>query len=319
MKLTLVALVASVVVFSAQRADACGCFTPPDPTVPVLQAGERILFSVKNGEVTAVVQVQYTGAGGEFGWLLPLPSVPTLELGTDELFARLTSATQPRYRMTTGFDSSCRLSQGAGGGTFASGGGGAGGGNGTSVDAGAQAPSPLVVQDAVGPYDYAVLRADSKAAMLDWLATNRYFVPAGTDDAVAPYVRPGAYFLALKLRPGNDTGDLVPVVLRYQSDLGVIPLTLTSTGAQENMGVQVWMLGEGRAIPRNYNHTVLNDALIDWPRAGANYNDVVIRAVKEAPERHSFVTEYAGPSDVMPGRARWAEPLRNQSRARGAT
>ncbi len=299
MKLALTLLCACAVSLWSSRSEACGCFTPPNPTVPVVQAGERILFAVQNGQVTAHVQVQYAGASGqEFGWLLPLPSVPTLELGTDELFAQLTTTTQPRYQMNTVLSPECRQSFGSGGGQGSTG-GAAGGGTASAVDAGGSGPSPLVVQDSVGPYDYAVLRADSKMAMLDWLASNRYFVPAGTDDSVAPYIREGAFFLALKLRPGNTTGDLQPVVLHYASDLGVIPITLTSTGAQENMGVQVWMLGDSRAIPRNYNHTVLNDAVIDWPSRGANYNDVIIRAVGEAPGKHTFVTEYAGSSSVM--------------------
>ena len=299
--LTLFCSVAVILWSQSQRAEACGCFTPPNPTVPVVQAGERILFAVQNGEVTAHVQVQYAGASGqEFGWLLPLPSVPTLELGTDELFAQLTTTTQPRYQMNTVLSPDCRQGFGSGGGNGSGGGSAAGGGPGFgAADAGSSGISPLVVQDSVGPYDYAVLRADSKVAMLEWLAANRYFVPTGTDDAVAPYIRTGGFFLALKLRPGNTTGDLQPVVLHYQSDLGVIPITLTSTGAQENMGVQVWMLGESRAIPRNYNHTVINDAVIDWPNRGANYNDVIIRAVGEAPGRHTFVTEYAGTSSVM--------------------
>ncbi len=300
MKLALTLSCAVALGLWSQRAEACGCFTPPDPTVPVLQAGERILFAVQNGQVTAHVQVQYSGAAGqEFGWLLPLPSVPTLELGTDELFTRLTTTTQPRYQLNTVFDPNCPqfgFGSGAGGGT------GTGGFADAGLNAGSDAGiSPLVVQDSVGPYDYAVLRADSKTAMLEWLATNRYFVPAGTDESVAPYIREGGFFLALKLRAGNTAGDLLPVVLRYTSDLGVIPITLTATGATENMGVQVWMLGTGRAIPRNYNHTVLNDSVIDWPSRGANYNDVVIRAVGEAPGRHTFVTEYAGPSTVMRG------------------
>ncbi len=299
MKLALTSSCLLVAVLWARPAEACGCFTPPNPTVPVVQAGERILFAVENGEVTAHVQVQYAGASGqEFGWLLPLPSVPTLELGTDELFARLTTTTQPRYQMNTTFSPHCRGFSGAGGSGGFGGGSTTGGGPGGFADAGSSG-SPLVVQDSVGPYDYAVLRADSKADMLEWLQTNRYFVPAGTDDSVAPYIRPGAFFLALKLRPGNTTGDLQPVVLRYASDLGVIPITLTSTGAQENMGVQVWMLGAHRAIPRNYNHTIINDAVIDWPSRGANYNDVIIRAVGEAPGKHTFVTEFAGPSTVM--------------------
>lgn len=96
MKLTLTLLCTLALTLWSQRTEACGCFTPPNPTVPVVQAGERILFAVQNGEVTAHVQVQYSGASGqEFGWLLPLPSVPTLELGTDELFALLTTTTQP--------------------------------------------------------------------------------------------------------------------------------------------------------------------------------------------------------------------------------
>lgn len=299
MKTCLWLLSCLVVMLAASEADACGCFAPPNPTVPVVQAGERILFAVKNGQVTAHVQVVYSGANAsEFGWLLPMPAVPTLELGSDELFVQLTSTTQPRYQLDTTFDPGCfSASAGTGGGTAF---GNAGGGASASgfLDAGA-GPPVLVVQDSVGPYDYAVLRADSKTDMLDWLRTNRFFVPAGTEAAVDPYIRPGGFFLALKLRAGNTTGDLQPVVLRYQSDVGSIPITLTGVGATPNMGVQVWMLGNGRAIPRNYHHTVLNDARIDWQGGGRNYNDVVIAAVSEAPDRHSFVTEYAGPSVVM--------------------
>lgn len=297
---TLLSLISCLVVLlAASEAEACGCFAPPDPTVPVVQAGERILFAVKNGQVTAHVQVVYDGANAsEFGWLLPMPAVPTLELGTDELFVQLTSTTQPRYRLDTTFDSNCFAASGGTGGGSAF--GNAAGGSASSFqDAGSAGPPVLVVQDSVGPYDYAVLRADWKTDMLDWLRTNRFFVPAGTESAVDPYIRPGGYFLALKLRAGNTTGDLQPVVLHYQSDVGSIPITLTGVGATPNMGVQVWMLGNGRAIPRNYHHTVLNDARIDWRSSGSNYNDVVIAAVSEAPERHSFVTEYAGPSIVM--------------------
>ena len=89
------------------------------------------------------------------------------------------------------------------------------------------------------------------------------------------------------------------MVVKYASDLPMIPIVLTSVGAKPDMGIQVWMLGEGRAIPRNYYHTVINDAVIDWITAGANYNDVIIRATKEAVGRHTFVTEYAGSSDIL--------------------
>src|SRR5207248_3730207 len=125
------------------------CFTPPDPTVPVVQAGEKILFAVKDGQVTAHVQVQYSGTAAEFGWLLPLPSVPTLELEVDEVFTQLTLATQPKYRMGTSFESNCAPVGGFGG----AGGSGTGGGSAGFGDAGSAADAgtggPLVVQDSI--------------------------------------------------------------------------------------------------------------------------------------------------------------------------
>jgi MYXO-CTERM domain-containing protein len=284
---------AGALALSDGPARACGCFTPPDPSVPVVQAGERILFSVDNGQVTAHIQIQYSGAAGDFGWLLPLPSVPKLELGTDEVFNTLTAQTQPKYHLTRVFNGNCRFPTVTQGANF-----GASPNSGGDGDK-SQDPPIVVIQSSVGPYDYAVLHGDSKQDMLDWLAANRYFVPAGTDDVVQNYVHPGAYFLALKLHPGAQVGDLQPVVVHYASDLPMIPIVLSSVAAQPDMGIQVWMLGAGRAIPRNYYHTVINDAAIDWQNAGQNYNDVIIRATREAPGRHTFVTEYAGSAAIM--------------------
>jgi Uncharacterized protein conserved in bacteria (DUF2330) len=290
---------AAVVVVAAlslwsQRAEACGCFAPPDPSVPIVQAGERILFAVDNGKVTAHIQIQYAGDAKDFGWLLPLPSVPTLKIGTEELFTALINTTQPRYFVNTKLNGNCNGGiRGLGGtaGPSADGSFNAGGAEGGK--------SPLVLQSSIGPYDYAVLKADNKDAMLKWLSDNRYFVPAGTEDVVGPYINPGAYFLALKLKSGKATGDIQPVVLEYPSALPMIPIILTSVAANPNMGIQVWMLGQGRAIPRNYHHVVINDAQLDWLNQASNYNDVIIKAVSEAPEKHAFATEYAGPSDVM--------------------
>ncbi|MDP3501470.1 MAG: DUF2330 domain-containing protein [Myxococcales bacterium] len=279
-----------VVAFQPSSASACGCFAQPSVTVSdaVVQAGERILFAVDNGTVTAHIQIQYSGNAQDFGWLLPLPSVPVVDVGTDELFAQLIGKTTPRYSVT---GVSCQPpSLGCGPSAPIAG----------AATQNEQPPDgPLVIASSVGPYDYAVLKADDKTAMLAWLNTNRFFVPATSDEALAPYLRPGAYFLALKLRSGAWTGQIRPIVLKYASELPVIPITLTSIGAVPNMGIQVWVLGNARAIPRNFSHVELNDALLDWENRVKNYADVVTKAVAEAPGKHAFVTEYAGPSEVM--------------------
>src|SRR5579859_8137282 len=192
-------------------AEACGCFTPPDPSVPVVQAGERIAFAMDGGNVVAHIQIQYSGDAKEFGWLLPLPAVPNLELGVDELFNQVIATTQPKYKLNRVYEGNCSFNPGR----FGFGGGGPASAPQTSNDVGGMAtdgPSVLVIQDSIGPYDYAVLHADSKDDMLNWLNTNHYFVPAGTDATVNAYIHPGAYFLALKLKSGQSAGDLQPVV-----------------------------------------------------------------------------------------------------------
>jgi hypothetical protein len=298
----------------ASDAAACGCFAQPSPATPVVQAGERILFAHEGDQVIAYIQLRYQGAADQFGWLVPLPSVPTLEVGTDELFTTLDNATLPQYLLTRttqfcggGSSSSSSSSGGFGCGGFDAASSGGGGGAGGVEDLGAAfasdmgAPNVAVVQASIGPYDYAVLKADDETAMLQWLSDNRYFVPTGTMDAAKPYIHPGGYFLALKLRGGQSTGDIAPIVLRYTSDLPMIPITLTQVGAVPNMGILVWVLGEARAIPRNYYSVVLDDLPV-WFSNFAAYNSSLIAAVKEAPGRHGFITQYAGSRHVLDGR-----------------
>ena len=291
----------------ASDARACGCFAQPSVATPVVQAGERILFAHEGDQVIAYIQIQYQGAADDFGWIVPLPSVPTLDVGTDELFKMLDGATLPQYRLT-------RNRQLCGGGSSSStgleGGGGCGFGDGSVETAAAtdmgvaqashdMAAGGIVVEQAsIGPYDYAVLKADDESAMLQWLSDNRYFVPTGTDAAVMPYIHPGAYFLALKLRGGATTGDIAPIVLRYTSDLPMIPITLTQVGAVDNMGILVWVAGEARAIPHNYYHVVLDDLPV-WFDNFSTYNQNLIDAVHEAPSKHGFITQYAGPSQLV--------------------
>ncbi|HEX6835761.1 MAG TPA: DUF2330 domain-containing protein [Polyangia bacterium] len=293
----------------AADARACGCFAMGSTAQPVVQAGERILFAHEGDQVIAYIQIKYQGAADQFGWIVPLPTVPTLEVGTDELFTMLDQTTLPQYRLMNNV-------QYCGGGTSSStdvdGAGGCGFGNASSPGYGGGGASDMgiyashdmaaggvvVTQASIGPYDYAVLKADDETAMLQWLSDNRYFVPAGTDAAVMPYIHPGAYFLALKLRGGATTGDIAPIVLRYTSDLPMIPITLTQVGAVDNMGILVWVAGEARAIPRNYYHVVVDDLPV-WFGNFSTYNQDLIDAVHEAPGKHGFITQYAGGSQLV--------------------
>ena len=284
---------------------ACGCFAPTSVATPVVQAGEKILFAQQNGMTVMQVQVQYSGSPSDFGWLLPLPAVsmnsagmPGIDVGSQEVFDVLTALTQPTYSLTTlPCNSSSNRSSGPGCG---SGDDLFGTLDGAFPTAG-QNHTPVVTQSSVGPYDFAILKADNKDEMFNWLSANHYVVPAGTDAVVAPYIRPGGFFLALRLKAGQTAGDLQPVVLRYQSDLPMVPLVLTSASATPNMGILIWVLGQARAIPRNYANLVIDDAQLDWLNQVKNYADVVAKAVREVDGHHGFVTEFAGASSILSG------------------
>lgn len=277
----------------APDASACGCFAPPSPAEPVVQAGERIVFAHEDGKVVAHIQIQFQGDASEFAWLVPVPKVPELRLGSEELFTRIQEQTNPQFVLNrTG---NC----GGGGPTI----GCAGSADFAAIaDEGRQNSDPVAVEvSSAGPYDYAVVRADEKQPMVDWLNENRFFVPAGTAEAMDPYIRPGAYFLALKLRAGETVGSLQPVVLEYEAELPMIPIILTSVAAVPDMGVLVWVLGESRAIPHNYQHVEINEEHVDWINGASNYGEVVARAIDEADGGHAFVTEFAGSTQIMEG------------------
>jgi hypothetical protein len=296
-----VSLVAWALAGTARPAAACGCFTPPDVATPLVQAGEKLFFVVDNGKITMHVQLKYSGRAGDFGWLLPLPAIPInsqgmqgIDVGVDELFAQLEQRTQPTYILNTYGCQSGR--SGCAFPVF-----GAASAADGAVPVALPPMSPLIKQGTVGPYDFAILKADDKSQMLTWLNTNKYVVPVGSDQALGPYIRTGGFFLALRLKAGATAGDLQPVVLSYPSDLAQIPIILSSVAATPNMGILVWILGSARAIPRNYNHTVISDASLDWLHEVKNYSAVVTAAVGEAPARHSFVTEFVGDSSLMSG------------------
>ena len=299
----------AVAAASPRAAEACGCLPNMAPANPVVQAGERILFHVHQGEVTAHIQIAYTGQDtSSFGWLLPVPALPDLEMGSDAVFTALGATTGPNFQVTT-FDNCQRSGVGAraaGGGLFDCGCDrfGSSGTSGTvpiPPNNSSGDPNQVVIHGSVGPYDFAVVKADAEQPLTDWLTANRYFLPVGNDAVLKHYIGPGLYFLALRMMPGRPAGDISPVIVHYKSDLPMIPIMLTAATSTRVLPMNIWILGPARAVPRNFYHGVLNDAAIDWTNQAGNYNALVEQAAREAPRGQLFITEFAGGSDVAAG------------------
>lgn len=263
---------------------------------PVNQAAERILFSVDDGMVNMHVRLSYDGPPTAFGWMLPVPADVEDALSSEQLFSNLDQNFGPRFNVQQVFADNCFQGQNA---ARASGGGVPSSDGGIAEDA--APPSVQVLsREAIGPFDRALLLADDTAVLRAWLDENEFAIPEATDALLQPYIDEGAAFLVLKLLPGADSGDIQPLRLKFRGTAPTIPIRPTQVAATPDMGIIVHLLGDERAIPKNYQHVQINDGALDWMGGGQNYADVVSQAADEA-GGNAFATDYAGSSDVMLG------------------
>ncbi len=291
-----------------RSAQACGGLFC-NQSQPVNQAAERIVFANNgDGTVTAVIEIQYQGPSENFSWLLPISSVPMgdeIAVASKSSFDRLQTATNPQYSLTTRVEGVCDVpppcTTCGGGGASGFPGLATGGSGGT-----ANLPGSGVTVEAsgvVGSFEWTVISLDQSLAnpadaAVTWLTDNGYDVPEGSPGLLGPYLEDGLYLLALRLQKGADTGSIRPIALTYDATRPMIPIKLTSVAANDDMGVMVWVLGDGQAIPVNYNALELNEARINWFSANSTYNSVVIAAADEA-SGQGFVTEYAQPGSQL--------------------
>jgi hypothetical protein len=254
------------------------------------QSAERILYIQEGGTITVHIQISYTGDDDQFSWILPLPSQPTLGIGSDSIFSVLEMGTAPRFNLqwqntpNCWAGQTCALAE-AGGRREDSNGGG---GDGVTV----------LAQEKVGPYETVTIKGNSGAELLKWLSDNGYQQPAEAGPMIDQYAKGGYVFLALKLQKDKSSGDLAPIVVTLDETSPCLPLRLTAIAAAEDMPVVAWVLAEHRAIPKNFLHVEINEATVDWLQPGSNYKSVVSKAVDQA-SGHAFTTELARPTSKL--------------------
>ena len=76
-----------------REAQACGaCFVPPDENTQV--TGHRMIFATSMQQTTLYDQIKYTGAPGQFAWVLPIVGEVKVGLSSDVMFNVLDGMTQ---------------------------------------------------------------------------------------------------------------------------------------------------------------------------------------------------------------------------------
>jgi hypothetical protein len=283
-KLQIVALAGLAVIMVSLLAPAatlaCGGFFCT--TSPINQQVERIIFTQKGNDITAYVQINYTGDDADFAWVVPVPSVPEVDVVEMDMFTELDTMTAPIYIGPP--IPECALQDlavmavpeaaGAGGVTVYSSG-------------------------EVGPFGFDVVGSEDPDALINWLKENGYRITPEMEPLVHVYVKEQMLFLAMKLRPGAGVQDIQPVKMRYVSDRPMIPLRLTAVAANPNMGVLVWLLGNAQYESDNYAKLEIPDSDIQFfPFGGNNYFALRTQAI-DGVGGQGFITEFAGPTSDL--------------------
>jgi hypothetical protein len=276
------------------RTRACGGFFCQQ--FQIAQAAEQIIFHQDGDTVTAIVQIQYQGAAQDFSWVVPVNGIPELSLSSDLLFQNLESLTRPQF--TLDINGSTCITDRIGGPIFSLAGAAP-----ESSDAANDAIEVLARQS-VGPFDVQVVSSTDADALARWLAENNYDLTDRGAELIAPYVELGMNFVAVRLQQDRGVGDVQPLKMVYKSEHPMIPIRLTAVATQPNLGVLVWLLGPGRAVPVNYLHVTPNYAQLDWYRgtfaAFASYQNLITAAMDDAAVGgQGFATDYAGRDSAL--------------------
>jgi MYXO-CTERM domain-containing protein len=265
--------------------------------MPVDQTGETILFVMGPDYVEAHIEIQYepTPDADKFAWIVPILAVPEFSVGSDPLFDALRGGTVPSYGFTSTFDD-CGGDDGDGNGSSAGDPGGTSGDDGNGGDDGPE----VVLQETVGAFEVTVLEGGTAASVMQWLEANGYDQDPAAEPILGEYLAEGFLFAAFKLDNDAESDEIHPVVLRFAANEACVPIRLTRIAAADDMDIRTFFLSEHRVVPQTYKHVLVNPLKLQWPTFASNYKEVITLAVDvDEANGRAFVTEYAGPSDVV--------------------
>jgi hypothetical protein len=281
-------------VVTPRPARACGgCFHQPSPTQVTVVTGHRMVFSVSQQQTVLWDQIEYSGSPQDFAWILPVQAGATLQLSHDEFFSALDSLTDP---VITGPSPNCN---GAGGGGLGCGSASASG-NFASADYGGSGSSVQVVsQSVVGPYDTVTIQSTDPNAIYDWLNANGYATPDAMRPTIDAYVQGGFDFLAVRLAPGQGVQAMQPVRVVTQGAGLVLPLRMVAAGVGAQVGITLYVIGEGRYEAQNFANAVVQSSQLTWDPTQNQSNYETLAEQLMGSNGGTWLTEFAEPTSLV--------------------
>ena len=234
------------------------------------------------GREDLLLQVKYEGPVDEFGWLIPVPSLPTVQRGSMEAFYELSQLTQRQF------------------------GGGIGGTKGDMTMGGADSEGhatkvKVIETKTVGASQVSILAATDGGALERWLKENGYSIPGGKTEReiVDDYIRRGWFFVAAKIDLNGSgfklvsskpqgaatpaqakssiqkklaSGELHPLLIAFDTARCVFPLKISSVAGKPSE-VSLYVISEKPLLNRfifDESCKKMDEERVDWEKNKIN-------------------------------------------------
>ena len=246
-----------------------GGFIPSTAFQKVEIPDQRALIHFADGKETLVIDTAFKGNGTNFAWIIPVPSVPTVEPATTGLFSTLQIIFQPKivhdvtsyygFAIFVGILVAYALWKRQRGespmdlliilvllfilaslllpalGT-------------ASVSVSSDEVNVLQ-RKTVGVYETATLSSRDGQAVFEWLNQNGFVAPTNFIPAIRAYAQEGWYFVASKIRLDASLPEAAkphPLELTFKTERPVYPLRLTGIN-NDSCRIELYVFGSGWA------------------------------------------------------------------------
>ncbi len=191
------------------QAFADGCFVAKwDKKSDISEPRQKAIIVYDEGVEDLILQVRYAGPVEEFGWLVPVPSKPTVEKASIESFYYLSRLVQSG--LTSGRHSLLDSDK--------------------NVE--------VYEYKTIGAYEIATLKAHDSEGLAAWMKDHDFRWPTEGNEIIQGYIDAGWCFVAVKVNlKANDredtskklrTGELHPLKLTFETSRCVYPLKISS-------------------------------------------------------------------------------------------
>jgi hypothetical protein len=235
---------------------ADGCFVFRwNKKVDINEPAQKAIIVHDAGREDLLLQVKYEGPPEDFGWLIPVPTLPTVEKGSMKPFYELSQLTQREWG---GFDRAGTLS--------------------ASSQGSREETVKVIEVKTVGAYEVAVLSARDAGSLARWLKAHDYAIPQEKAGIIDEYIRKGWYFIAAKIQldqavdfkmassngptsPGApakarktlqaqlSSGELHPLLISFDTPKCVFPLRISAVGSKPSE-VSLYVLSAGGLLDK---------------------------------------------------------------------